>query len=108
MASKSAEINFKIVPEKLEDITASWCQHILHEGSTIDKGDIYLQKCQVDLSSNSRVPPNEYKTAPCFLQLNQNLMLDCLLISVFLPIITFIVVLFLFSKQFQVHNRGKQ
>jgi len=37
MASKSAEINFKIVPEKLEDITASWCQHILHEGSTIDK-----------------------------------------------------------------------
>ena len=45
MASKSAEIDFKIVPEKLEDITASWCQHILHEGPTIDKGDIYLQKC---------------------------------------------------------------
>ena len=55
MASKSAEIDFKIVPEKLEDITASWCQHILHEGSTIDKGDIYLQKCWVGLSSNLRV-----------------------------------------------------
>ena len=41
MASKSAEINFKIVPEKLEDITASWCQHILHEGSTIDKGVVH-------------------------------------------------------------------
>ena len=41
MASKNAENNFKIVPEKLEDITASWCQHILHEGSTIDKGVVH-------------------------------------------------------------------
>ena len=40
MASKSkscSDLNFKIVPEKLEDITASWCEKILHESSTIDK-----------------------------------------------------------------------
>ena len=40
MASKSkscSDLNFKTVPEKLEDITASWCEKILHESSTIDK-----------------------------------------------------------------------
>ena len=40
MASKSkscSDLNFKIVPEKLEDITASWCEKILHDGSSIDK-----------------------------------------------------------------------
>ena len=32
-----ASTNFKIVPENLEDITPSWCQKVLHEGSAIDK-----------------------------------------------------------------------
>ena len=27
----------KIVPETLEDITAEWCEKILHEGGTISK-----------------------------------------------------------------------
>ena len=27
----------KIVPETLEDITAEWCEKILHEGGTIGK-----------------------------------------------------------------------
>ena len=31
---------------------------------------------------------NEYETALCFLQLNQNLMPDYLLISVFVPVLT--------------------
>ena len=31
---------------------------------------------------------NEYETAPCLLQLNQNLTTNCLLISEFLPILT--------------------
>merc|ERR1712156_172893 len=36
MAS-AVDLNFKVVPEKLEDITASWCEKILHDGSSIDK-----------------------------------------------------------------------
>ena len=32
-----ASTNFKVVPEKLEDITPAWCEKILHEGSAIDK-----------------------------------------------------------------------
>ena len=36
MAAKS-ELNFKVVPEKLEDITPFWCQKLLIDGSTIDK-----------------------------------------------------------------------
>ena len=31
---------------------------------------------------------NEYETAPIFIQLSQNVTLDCLLISVFLPVFT--------------------
>ena len=38
MKSKISEINFKVVPETLEDITPFWCQTILHEGSVINKG----------------------------------------------------------------------
>ena len=37
MKSKISEINFKVVPETLEDITPFWCQTILHEGSVINK-----------------------------------------------------------------------
>ena len=37
MESKIADINFKVVPEALEDITPFWCQTILHEGSAINK-----------------------------------------------------------------------
>ena len=37
MAAKSAELNFKFVPEKLEDITPFWCQKLLINGCTIDK-----------------------------------------------------------------------
>ena len=33
----SAEFEYKVVPSSLEDITASWCQKVLHEGSAIDK-----------------------------------------------------------------------
>ena len=37
MTSESAEIDHKVVPDSLEDITASWCHKVLHEGSAIDK-----------------------------------------------------------------------
>ena len=36
---------------------------------------------------------NKYETAPCFLLLNQNLMTDCLLIYVFLPLLTYFYLL---------------
>ena len=35
---------------------------------------------------NKGIQLNEYETAPCFIQLSQNLTSDCLMISVFLPI----------------------
>ena len=38
MESKITDVNFKVVPETLEDITLFWCQTILHEGSVINKG----------------------------------------------------------------------
>ena len=37
MESKIADINFKVVPEALKDITPFWCQTILREGSAINK-----------------------------------------------------------------------
>ena len=33
----TSTIDYKVVPNSLEDITASWCQKVLHEGSAIDK-----------------------------------------------------------------------
>ena len=38
MESNISGINFKVVPETLDDITPIWCQTILHEGSAINKG----------------------------------------------------------------------
>ena len=37
MESKIADINFKVAPEALKDITPFWCQTILREGSAINK-----------------------------------------------------------------------
>ena len=41
---------------------------------------MHLQMCSIQL--------NQYETALYFLQLSQNVMTDCLLISVFLPVLT--------------------
>ena len=37
----------KVVPETLEDITAEWCEKILHEGGTISKETKVLCICNV-------------------------------------------------------------
>ena len=34
---KSDKVNFNLIPENLEDITAAWCQKLLHEGLAINK-----------------------------------------------------------------------
>ena len=37
MESKITDVNFKVVPETLEDITPFWCQTVLQKGSAISK-----------------------------------------------------------------------
>ena len=53
---------------------------------------------------------NEYETAPYFIQLSQNLIWDCLLISVYLPVFAWCahkIVLEIKTKQFYVHIMQK-
>ena len=55
---------------------------------------------------------NKYETAPNFIQLSQNLTLDCLLISVDLPVLPVFacdhkIVLFLSADQFYDHIMQK-
>ena len=53
--------------------------------------------------NGQKIQLNEYETAPYFIQLSQNLTLDCLLISVFLPVFAWCdhkIVLFWSAEQF--------
>ena len=42
MASEINQTDFEVVPEKLQDLTASWCQTALQEGSAIGKDTTVL------------------------------------------------------------------
>jgi hypothetical protein len=56
---------------------------LLMQNKTITKNEKKILQLYLNL-----VQLNEYEKAPCFLQLNQNLAPDCLLISGFLPVLT--------------------
>ena len=61
---------------------------------------MHLQICSIQL--------NQYETVVYFLQLSQNVMTDCLLISVFLPVLNCRkpkIVLIIKTEQFQVRIR---